>query len=64
MSWTVLFHSAFDAEFANLQDGVQDELLAQATMNTCPGSKRKEDSNDHYVEGQDGRSRKAAPAED
>jgi hypothetical protein len=32
VSWTVLFHSAFDAEFANLQEDVQDELLAQAKL--------------------------------
>lgn len=32
MSWTVLFHPAFDAEFADLQDDVQDELLAQAKL--------------------------------
>src|SRR3972149_663606 len=32
MSWTVLFHSAFDAEFDDLQEDVQDELLAQAKL--------------------------------
>lgn len=32
MAWTVLFHAAFDAEFGDLQDDVQDELLAHARM--------------------------------
>ena len=32
MGWTVLFHSAFDAEFADLQEEVQDELLAHAKL--------------------------------
>jgi hypothetical protein len=32
VSWTVLFHSAFDAEFADLREDVQDELLAQAKL--------------------------------
>lgn len=32
MGWTVLFHSAFDAEFADLQENVQDEVLAQAKL--------------------------------
>ena len=32
MSWTVLFHSAFDAEFDDLQEDVQDELLAHAKL--------------------------------
>jgi len=32
MSWTVLFHPAFDAEFADLQEGVHDELLAHAKL--------------------------------
>jgi len=32
VSWTVLFHSAFDAEFADLPEDVQDELLAQAKL--------------------------------
>ncbi len=32
MSWTVLFHSTFDAEFADLQEDVQDELLAHAKL--------------------------------
>ena len=30
MGWTVLFHSAFDAEFGDLPEDVQDELLAHA----------------------------------
>lgn len=32
MSWTVLFHPAFDGEFADLQEDVQDELLAHAKL--------------------------------
>lgn len=27
MPWTVLFHAEFDAEFRDLPDGIQDELL-------------------------------------
>jgi hypothetical protein len=32
MSWTVLFHHAFDVEFADLREDVQDELLAHARL--------------------------------
>jgi len=32
MSWTVLFHDAFDAEFLALDEGLQDELLAHARL--------------------------------
>lgn len=32
MSWTVLFHPAFDAEFVDLQEDVQDEVLAHAKL--------------------------------
>jgi hypothetical protein len=32
MSWTVTFHPAFDAEFADLREDVQDELLAYAGL--------------------------------
>lgn len=52
MTWTVLFHDAFDEEFSALSDGLQDELLAHAkllaefgpnlgrpTVNTLKGSR-------------------------
>jgi hypothetical protein len=32
MEWDVQFHDAFDAEFDNLPEGVQDELLAHARL--------------------------------
>lgn len=32
MSWTVLFHDAFDVEFKSLDQGLQDELLAHALL--------------------------------
>jgi hypothetical protein len=32
MGWNVQFHDAFDAEFDNLPEGVQDELLAHARL--------------------------------
>jgi hypothetical protein len=32
MVWTILFHSAFDAEFSPLTEGLQDELLAHANL--------------------------------
>ena len=32
MSWTVLFHDAFDAEFQALDADLQDELLAHAKL--------------------------------
>jgi len=32
VSWTVLFHDAFDSEFVDLSEAVQDELLAQAKL--------------------------------
>ena len=32
MTWTVLFHDAFDTEFQELPSGVQDELLAHALL--------------------------------
>ncbi|VBJ34287.1 ISBma1, transposase [Burkholderia pseudomallei] len=32
MKWTVLFHDAFDAEFQELPEGLQDELLAHANL--------------------------------
>ncbi|RDU95486.1 type II toxin-antitoxin system RelE/ParE family toxin [Trinickia dinghuensis] len=32
MTWAVLFHDAFDAEFQALPEGLQDELLAHATL--------------------------------
>lgn len=30
-AWVVLFHDAFDKEFSNLKEGLQDELLAQTS---------------------------------
>jgi hypothetical protein len=32
MSWDVQFHDAFDAEFDDLPEAVQDELLAHARL--------------------------------
>ena len=32
MTWAVLFHDAFDAEFEAWVDGLQDELLAHAKL--------------------------------
>jgi hypothetical protein len=32
VSWTVLFHPAFDGEFKGLSEAVQDELLAHARL--------------------------------
>ena len=32
MSWTILFHDAFEPEFLGLADDVQDELLAHAEV--------------------------------
>ena len=32
MSWTVLFHDVFDAEFRALTEALQDELLAHALL--------------------------------
>jgi hypothetical protein len=32
VSWTVLFHPAFDSEFKELSETVRDELLAQAKL--------------------------------
>lgn len=32
MTWTILFHDDFDAEFQALQEGLQDELLAHANL--------------------------------
>ena len=32
MTWTVLFHDAFDAEFEALVEDLQDELLAHAKL--------------------------------
>ena len=32
MTWTVLFHDAFDAEFEALVEDLQDELLAHANL--------------------------------
>lgn len=32
MAWEVLFHEAFEAEFQNLAEPVQDELLAMAKL--------------------------------
>jgi hypothetical protein len=32
MTWVVLFHDAFEAEFAALTEGLQDELLAHAHL--------------------------------
>jgi hypothetical protein len=32
MSWTVLFHTEFDAEFQDLAEGVQDELLERIAV--------------------------------
>jgi len=32
MTWTVLFHDAFDAEFSDLTEDLQDELLAHARL--------------------------------
>jgi hypothetical protein len=32
MTWTVLFHDAFDVEFAELAESLQDELLAHARL--------------------------------
>ncbi len=32
MTWIVLFHDAFDAEFSSLKEGLQDEVLAHARV--------------------------------
>ncbi|WP_066454157.1 type II toxin-antitoxin system RelE/ParE family toxin [Castellaniella caeni] len=32
MAWIVLFHDAFDAEFSDLKEDLQDELLAHAHL--------------------------------
>ena len=32
MNWTVLFHDAFDTEFSDLKEDLQDELLAHARL--------------------------------
>lgn len=32
MSWTVLFHDTFDREFRIMSEGLQDELLAHASL--------------------------------
>ena len=32
MTWAVLFHDAFDAEFADLSEDLQDEFLAHARL--------------------------------
>ena len=32
MTWTVLFHDAFDTEFSSLNEDLQDELLAHARL--------------------------------
>ena len=32
MAWTVLFYDAFDTEFSNLKEDLQDELLAHARL--------------------------------
>jgi hypothetical protein len=32
MNWDVQFYGTFDAEFEDLQEGVQDELLAHARL--------------------------------
>lgn len=32
MTWTVLFHDAFDTEFSDLKEDLQDELLAHARL--------------------------------
>lgn len=32
MPWVVLFHDAFDAEFGDLKEDLQDELLAHARL--------------------------------
>ncbi len=32
MTWIVLFHDAFDAEFSSLKEDLQDELLAHARL--------------------------------
>ncbi|MDO4231887.1 MAG: type II toxin-antitoxin system RelE/ParE family toxin [Lautropia sp.] len=32
MTWTILFHDAFDTEFSELTEDLQDELLAHARL--------------------------------
>lgn len=32
MTWIVLFHDAFDTEFSDLKEDLQDELLAHARL--------------------------------
>lgn len=32
MAWTVIFHPEFDAEFQEMEEGLQDELLAHAKL--------------------------------
>lgn len=39
MSWNVLFHEAFDAEFGGLDEDVQDNLLAAAKAVQIAGPK-------------------------
>ena len=32
MTWTVLFHDAFDTEFSDMKEDLQDELLAHVRL--------------------------------
>jgi hypothetical protein len=32
MTWTILFHDAFEAEFREMAQSLQDELLAHAVL--------------------------------
>ena len=41
MTWTVLFHDAFDAEFEALDEDLQDELLAHAFKESKNGKKTR-----------------------
>ena len=42
MTWTVLFHDAFDTEFGNLKEDLQDELLAEFGPNLGRHTNMKE----------------------
>lgn len=41
MEWQVVFHEAFEREFAELPEALQDELLAHAQLITVLGPQLK-----------------------
>ncbi len=54
MDWDVIFHQAFESEFGELPEPVQDEPLAHARVALDVWTSTKEDDDGDHTEDDDG----------